>query len=214
MFSLTGMVGKKERNGAKAVVKNILSPGTHYGDRFIPDYRELKRVVEDLKRMGFRIVLTQGVYDMIHEGHALYLEQALQHGDILIVGVDSDELTRARKGPGRPIVPQDERLRMLAHLRHVHILTLKNLKDGLARLIEVVRPDVFITSESTNDFGKREIQKYKNICGKIITLPPQATTSTTSRVRLLTIQGADKLAQEVMQGIPKLVHDALEKLKG
>ncbi len=208
------MAGKKQNNGSKTVVKNILSAGTNYADRFIPDYKELKRVVEDLKRMGYRIVLTQGVYDLIHEGHALYLEQALEHGDILIVGVDTDELTRARKGPGRPIVPQDERLRMLSHLRHVHILTLKHLKDGLAKLIEVVRPDVFITSESTSDFGKKEILKYKSICGKIVTLPPQATTSTTGRVRFLTIQGADKLAQEVMRGIPKLISDALDKLKG
>lgn len=205
---------KNAKNGTSVVVKNILSPGTHYADRFIPDYKELKRVVEDLKRMGYRIVLTQGVYDMLHEGHAQYLEKALEHGDILIVGVDSDELTRARKGPNRPIVPQDERLRMLAHLRHAHILTLKNLKDGLAKLIEVVRPDVFITSESTNDFGRKEILKYKHICGKIVTLPPQATTSTTARVRVLTIQGADKLAQEVMHGIPTLVKNALDKLRG
>jgi hypothetical protein len=54
-------------------VKNILSPESNLKDRFIPDYKELKRVVEDLKRMGYRIVLTQGVYDMIHEGHAKYL---------------------------------------------------------------------------------------------------------------------------------------------
>ena len=138
----------------RVTVKNILSAGSNLNDRFIPDYKELKEVVEDLKKMGYRIVLTQGVYDMIHEGHARYLEQALSYGDILIVGVDSDELTRKRKGPTRPIVPQAERLQMLAHLRSVGILTLREVKHGMSKLIETVRPDVLVTSSSTSDFPK------------------------------------------------------------
>jgi len=196
-----------------AQIKNILAPGANLKDRFIPDLKELKGVVDDLKRMGYRIVLTQGVYDMLHEGHARYLEKALSYGDILIVGVDSDELTRLRKGPNRPVVPQGERLQMLAHLRHVGILTLREAKHGLGKLIETVRPDVLITSASTNDFGKKEIAVYKKVCGKIVTLPPQAATSTTARVRLLTITGADELAKEIMDGIPVTVKNALDKFR-
>lgn len=194
-------------------VKNILSPGANLKDRFIPDLKELKRVTEDLKRMGYRIVLTQGVYDMLHEGHARYLEQALSYGDILVVGVDSDALTRKRKGPSRPVVPQSERLQMLAHLRHVGILTLREVRHGMGTLIETVAPDVLITSSSTNDFGKKEIAVYKKVCGKIVTLPPQAATSTTARVRLLTITGADELAKEIMDGIPVTVKNALAKFR-
>lgn len=194
-------------------IKNILSPSVNLADRYIPELKELKRVVTDLKRMGYRIVLTQGVYDMIHEGHARYLEKALSYGDILVVGVDSDELTRSRKGPSRPIVPQEERLQMLAHLRHVGILTLREKKHGLGKLIETVQPDVLITSSSTSDFGTKEISVYKKICGKIVTLPPQAATSTTARVRLLTISGADELAQDIMQGIPLVVKNALDKFR-
>jgi D-beta-D-heptose 7-phosphate kinase/D-beta-D-heptose 1-phosphate adenosyltransferase len=194
-------------------VKNILSAEPNLKDRFIPDYKELKRVVEDLKRMGYRIVLTQGVYDMIHEGHAKYLENARSYGDILIVGVDSDELTRKRKGPNRPIVPQAERLEMLAHLRSVSVLTLREVNHGMAKLIETVRPDVLITSSSTSDFPAKDVAAYKRSCGKIVTLPPQAATSTTARVRLLTISGADQLAQEIMRGIPELVDNALKNLR-
>lgn len=194
-------------------IKHILAPGSNLKDRFIPKLDELKRVVEDLKRMGYRIVLTQGVYDMIHEGHARYLEAALSHGDILIVGVDSDELTRKRKGPSRPIVPQKERINMLAHLRHVSIIALREAKDGIGKLIETVQPDVLITSSSTSDFGKKDIAVYKKICGKIVTLPPQAETTTTGRIRLLTISGAEDFAQEVMRGMPSAVKDALKKIK-
>lgn len=194
-------------------VKNILGTSSSLKDRFIPDYKELKRVTEDLKRMGYTIVLTQGVYDMLHEGHARYLEKALSYGDILVVGVDSDELTRKRKGPNRPVVPQSERLQMLAHLRSVGILTLREATHGLGKLIETVRPDVLITSSSTNDFGKKEITSYKKVCGKIVTLPAQAATSTTARVRLLTITGADELAREIMDGIPVTVKNALDKFR-
>ena len=150
---------------------------------------------------------------MLHEGHARYLERALSYGDILVVGVDSDELTRKRKGPNRPVVPQTERLQMLAHLRSVGILTLREVHHGLGKLIETVKPDILITSESTKDFGKSEIAAYKKYCGKIITLPPQAATSTTARVRLLTISGADHLAREIMQAVPELVKNALHKFR-
>ena len=64
-----------------------------------------------------------------------------------------------------------------------------------------VRPDVLITSSSTSDFGKKEIAVYKKVCGKIVTLPPQAATSTTARVRALTISGADELAKEIIERV-------------
>ena len=98
-------------------------------------------------------------------------------------------------------------------MRHVGILTLREEKHGLGKLIETVRPDVLITSSSTNDFGKKEIAVYKKVCGKIVTLPPQAATSTTARVRLLTISGADELAKEIMHGMPIIVKNALDKFR-
>lgn len=201
------------KRAAPVKIKNILAPGSNLTDRLVPDLGELKRIVENLKHMGYRIVLTQGVWDMIHEGHARYLEKALSFGDILVVGVDSDELTRKRKGPTRPVVPQQERLQMLAHLRHVHILVLREVHHGLGKLIETVRPDVLVTSSSTGDFGKKEIAVYKKICGEIITLEPQATATTTGRVRLLTISGAEEFSQEIMRGIPDVVKNALEKIR-
>ena len=194
-------------------VKNILASGSNLKDRFIPDYKELKEVVGSLKKMGYRIVLTQGVYDMIHEGHAKYLERALSFGDILIVGVDSDELTRKRKGPNRPIVPQTERLQMLAHLRSVSILTIREAHHDIGKLISTVKPDVLITSQSTKDFSAKDAADYKKVAGKVVVLPPQAATSTTARVRLLTISGADQLATEIMRGVPELVKNALNNLR-
>jgi D-beta-D-heptose 7-phosphate kinase/D-beta-D-heptose 1-phosphate adenosyltransferase len=198
----------------RASIKQILSPQSNLVDRYIPDYRELEMVVDDLKRMGYRIVLTQGVFDLIHEGHARYLEKALGHGDLLIVGVDTDEFTRVRKGPNRPVVPFEERLNMLAHLRHVSILTPRDVGQDIGELIRVVRPHVLIASESTKDFPEKDIVTYREYCEQVVVLPPQAVTSTTARIRYLTIDGADQLARELADRIPRVVQETLENLRG
>jgi D-glycero-beta-D-manno-heptose 1-phosphate adenylyltransferase len=179
-------------------IKKILEKKTNFKECFIPDHRALLKMVTSLKKQGFKIVLTQGVWDLIHEGHALYLEAAKKHGDILIVGVDSDALTKKRKGPNRPIVPEAERVKMLMHLRDVDIVTIREVQHDIGDLIRLLRPDVLITSSSTADF-KQDLSMgtYKEYCGKIVTLPPQATTSTTARIRNLTIDGAEQLAREV-----------------
>jgi len=191
-------------------ISRILDRKTNFSERFIPDHAELDKLVKTLKKKGLKIVLTQGVYDLIHEGHALYLEAGKSYGDILIVGVDSDELTKLRKGPNRPIVPQNERVKMLIHLRHVDIVTIREAKNDIGELIRLVKPDVLITSSSTNDF-KNDLAagKYGAYCGKIVTLPPQATTSTTARVRNLTIDGASQLARE----INKLTQDFIKSIR-
>lgn len=188
----------------------IFSKKCNWEKRFIKDEDTLKNIVKLCKENKKRVVLTQGVYDLIHEGHALYLEKAREYGDLLIVAVDSDELTKQRKGPGRPIVPQEERIKMLAHLRHVDILTLREVDKDIGHTIRMIQPDVLIVSESTKDFTDRMVEEYKDVCGKIVCLPPQSTTSTTARVRDLTIEGAYKLSEE----INRITEDFMKKIKG
>lgn len=153
--------------------------------------------LKEVRKKGKTIVLTQGVFDLIHEGHARYLEMAKSYGDILVVGVDSDKLTKARKGPTRPVVPESERIEMLTHLRHVDVVIKRDLDADIGELIRLVRPDVLITSSSTKDFTKKMAQEYGDYCNQIITLPPQGVSSTTARVRQLTIEGAENLAKEI-----------------
>lgn len=181
----------------KITLKDILSSNTPPEKRVIRDIDNLKRVVNSLKNEGYKIVLTQGVWDLIHEGHAKYLAEAKSYGDILIVGVDSDALTKKRKGPSRPIVPEAERIRMVSHLRSVDILTVRGVKDDIGMLIKTVKPDVLVVSKTTKDFTKQLKKDYSSFCGKIVDLNPQSTTSTTARIRTLTIEGAQNLADEI-----------------
>ena len=120
-------------------VKDILNPRLSTSRRIVKTHKELRDIISKVREEGLSIVLTQGVWDLIHEGHAKYLEKASKEGDILIVGVDSDELTQKRKGPRRPIVPEDERMRMISHLRCVHIVTPRNVKEPIGKLINTVK---------------------------------------------------------------------------
>lgn len=172
---------------------------------------EVVKLVNEFKKAGKKVVLTQGVYDLIHEGHARYLEMARSYGDVLVVGVDSDALTKQRKGPKRPIVPEGERVEMLMHLRHVDVVVVREVEHHIDDLIFQTQPDVLVTSLSTKDFNdsKKMKKKYKDYVGTVVTLPPQAITSTTARIRLLTIDGAEQLADQ----INVLIKDFISKIR-
>src|SRR3989344_3379019 len=153
--------------------------------RYIEDKKKLFNLISALRTIGAKIVLTMGAFDFIHIGHFLYLEKGRQHGDVLIVGVDSDAKVRARKGPERPIVHEDERVRMLTHVRHVDIVTLKRLDDPKWALIKLIRPDTLIATKET--YTKEQVKQLKKYCGEIVILEPQATTSTTAKLRRVNI---------------------------
>ncbi len=121
--------------------RGVLGYGSNPEARFIRDHATLRAYVEALKTLGMKIVLTSGTFDLIHVGHARYMERAKSYGDVLIVGVDSDAKVKKRKGPTRPIVPEEERVQMLAFLRSVDLITLKHIDDPKWNLIKLVEPD-------------------------------------------------------------------------
>lgn len=196
--------------GVKA---GIFGDGTNVKDRYIRDHKKLAKLVTHWKQLGLRIVLTSGSWDLFHVGHAEYLERAKALGDLLIVGVDSDEKVRARKGPHRPVVPEEERVRILCHVRHVDVVTLKPQAEQKNGLIKLVRPDVLILSKSTRH-KSADIREKKKYVGKVVLLDPQASTSTSAKVRLLHVSGADRFAKEVAARIPDLMEEVMEGLAG
>jgi len=136
------------------------------------DIDDLMIRIESLRCSGKRIVLTQGTFDLVHIGHGRYLQRAKEHGDILVVGVDSDEKTRNRKGPTRPMIPQEERIEMLSHIGYVDLVVLK--EDGQEKwsLTKLVRPDVLIATETT--YTEEEVCQLDEFCGEVVVLKRQA----------------------------------------
>ncbi len=175
--------------------------------RKFTDHGELKVIVESLRALGSKIVLTQGSYDLVHIGHARYLEAAKKEGDVLIVGLDNDIKIRTRKGDDRPVVPEDERLEMVLHLRSVDFVFLKNHDDPKWHLIKTVRPDVLIATEDT--YTNEQIKELEEFCGKVLILERQATTSTSAKIRLLQLKTAKKLEEALTPKLIKVLQETL-----
>lgn len=169
-----------------AINTGIFGDSASFEHRYIPDHEKLAENVTYWKRLGLKIVLTSGTFDLFHVGHAQYLEKAKALGDLLIIGVDSDEKVKERKGPHRPIVPEHERVLILSHCRHADVITLKQASDPKNHLIKLVQPDVLVVSESTNH-EEEEVDEKAAYCGEIVLLQPQAETSTSAKIRLIQI---------------------------
>lgn len=153
--------------------------------RVITDHELLATHIQACKTLGLRIVMTSGTFDLLHVGHAKYLEKAKAYGDVLLVCVDSDEKVKQRKGDLRPIVSETERVEMLAHLRSVDIITLKHTSDERWKLIKQVRPDTLVVTKET--YPPETLEKIQTYCGKILNLVPQATTSTSAQIRKMQV---------------------------
>lgn len=193
--------GKKIR--PKSYEDGILSNQPNPDARFISKHDSLIDYIKAFRMLNLSIVLTSGTFDLLHVGHAKYLEEAKKYGDILIVGVDSDEKVKVRKGPERPVVPANERVKMLAHLRSVDLITLKYPDEPKWNLIKQIKPDTLIVTEETyDDDSLRELSNY---CGQVVCMEPQATTSTSAKIRKLQVGWSTK--------ITKPVEDILKKHK-
>ena len=183
---------------------DIFGPGSNPSERIMQDYDELASRIAACRALGMRIVLTSGTFDVWHEGHARYLETARQHGDLLIVGVDDDEKVRTRKGEGRPVVMEKDRMEILCHARHVDLVFLKKLGDPKWHLIKTVRPDVLIATQGT--YTEEQLEALKEFCKEVIVLPPQAATSTTARIRMLLIGPINQMEKKLAE-VQEFLHD-------
>ncbi len=103
----------------------------------------LLKVRREWGEAGLRLVLTNGTFDLLHIGHVRYLEAARAMGDLLVVGINSDSSVRGYKGPGRPVVPQEERAEMVAALRCVDYTTIFDEPTAVA-LVEALQPEVYV----------------------------------------------------------------------
>jgi rfaE bifunctional protein nucleotidyltransferase chain/domain len=188
----------------------LFADASNFGLRFVPDYDRITEIVAALRVLGLRVVLTSGTFDILHEGHSMYLEAARAYGDFLIVGVDSDEKVRQRKGPSRPAVPELERLRMVTHQRGVGLVTLKGPDEPRWALIKAVRPDVLVATADT--YKPDEIAELEaNWCERVEVLERMATVSTSARLRLMQLGLGERMSKRLSERIPDLIQEMLEE---
>ncbi|MBX3746644.1 MAG: adenylyltransferase/cytidyltransferase family protein [Verrucomicrobiae bacterium] len=133
-------------------------------------------------RHGRRVVVTNGCFDLLHVGHASYLEQARALGDILLVGVNSDASVRAIKGHGRPVHPEDDRLGLVAALESVGAVCLFH-EPGAARFLEVVRPQVWAKGgDYTLETVAQDERRIVEDGGGIVAILPLVAGHSTTRL--------------------------------
>ncbi len=161
----------------------------------------MTRTVSHLKGLDYRVVLTSGSFDLIHLGHVKYLARAKEPGGILVVGVDSDAKIRRRKGEDRPMVPEDERLELLAHQRPVDLIYLKQDDDPAWGLIKAVEPDVLVLT-ADHSYTDDELAQLGEIVGEIAVIERQASVTTSERIRQMYMNLGDKLGPKLAQILP------------
>ena len=146
---------------------------------------ELLALRRSLKSKGKRVVFTNGCFDILHRGHVEYLTRAKALGDVLIVGVNSDESVTRLKGPGRPIVEQEDRAVIVAALAAVDYVCLFK-EDTPFELIKQVVPDVLVKGADWNVedvIGKDIVERAGGSVQTIDFLPSRSTTGLIDRIR-------------------------------
>ena len=119
---------------------------------------ELIRTVAATKASGARIVFANGCFDVLHVGHVRYLAGARELGDVLIVGINSDEQVAIQKGAGRPVLPAIERAEIVAALESVTYVTIFE-EPTVEQLLLTLKPDVHAkgTDYTTETVPERDV---------------------------------------------------------
>jgi rfaE bifunctional protein nucleotidyltransferase chain/domain len=149
------------------------------------DPHSLSLEVAQRQQRGERLVFTNGVFDLLHVGHLRYLQEARALGDALIIAVNTDASVRALKGPQRPIVPEDERLEMLAALSCVNFVTLFATPTPVP-LLEQIRPALYVKGGDYREENLPEAPVVRGYGGQVHILSLVAGRSSTdiiARVR-------------------------------
>ena len=142
--------------------------------------REAFGALRDTLDESARIVFTNGCFDLLHLGHLSLLNFARSLGDAVVIGINSDASVAALKGPGRPLVPQDERARLLAALPAVSFVIIFDELDPV-ETIKVVRPHIHVKG---GDYRKEDMVETAVVeaQGGEVVLCPLVSGSSTSRL--------------------------------
>lgn len=137
-----------------------------------------------LRKAGKRVALANGVFDLLHVGHLRYLEGAKALADLLVVAVNSDASTRACKGPGRPIVPADERVELLCGLLCTDFVITFDRSD-VCEIIRALKPDIHVKGTDYTPESIPERDEVLAYGGRVAVAGDPKNHSTSAAIALL-----------------------------
>jgi D-glycero-beta-D-manno-heptose 1-phosphate adenylyltransferase len=146
---------------------------------------ELSHIAAQARKNGKIVVFTNGCFDLVHRGHLHILRQAKAQGDLLIVAINSDVSVKAIKGPGRPILPETDRVELIASLEMVNYVVTYDEPDPY-RLIAAIKPDVLAKGgdwSADKIIGADLVTQAGGRVAVIPYLPGSSTTQIIERIR-------------------------------
>lgn len=148
------------------------------------DQSDLMTLNEKLKEKGKKIVFTAGSWDLLHVGQVRYLEESKKEGDILVVGVSSNNAIKKVKGPNKPILDEMIRAEMLTHIRSVDFVTILP-EPSCQPTLGLLKPDIYITVKEDWTQDYKESKEYKTVVkygGNVIVVDRQSTSISTTKI--------------------------------
>ena len=152
---------------------------------------ERERLIERVRvarTNGARIVLANGCFDVLHVGHVRYLEAAKSLGDLLIVGINSDEQTRRLKGKGRPLVPQNQRAETISALEAVDFVTIFE-EPTVEQLLLALKPDIHAKGTDYTEDSVPERDVVRSFGGRVAIVGDPKDHSSSQIIERLAVSG-------------------------
>lgn len=152
---------------------------------------DLMTLSEKLKKSDKKIVFTAGSWDLIHAGQCRYLEKAKGYGDVLVVGVSSNEAIKRVKGPNKPILDEKIRAEMLTFLRSVDFVTILP-EPSCVPSLGLLKPDTYVTVKEDWTSEYKDSKEYKTVTsygGNVLVVDRQSTSISTTQILQRAIGG-------------------------
>ncbi len=161
---------------------------------------DLEEELERVRRSGGKVVFTNGCFDLLHRGHLFLLREARKLGDVLVVGLNSDDSARRVKGPDRPVMLEEDRVELLEALPCVDYVTVFD-EDTPEALIRRVEPDLHVKGGDHAGDRLAEESAVEEVGGKVIVLPLLPGRSASATIEH--IRSSSGAAEAIIDGAAK-----------
>ncbi len=176
---------------------------------------QAKQAVEGWQKQGYKVVFTNGCFDLLHVGHVRYLQQARAYGDVLLLGLNSDASVKRLKGNQRPIVPQEERAELLEALSCIDGVVFFE-EDTPLELIVSVQPDVLTKGGDytiENIVGAEEVMACGGEVEILSFVDGKSSTNVVEKIRQLEMSEPLSVSPDVLRIIDANVNRLREGVR-